>query len=80
MKGYGKEVRDKLERAGWELFYREGDHDVWRNLRTSQKVTVPVNLKSQDIANDILKDAGLPKAVYRLPRHTSRNGSGDIRT
>jgi hypothetical protein len=26
------------------------------------KVTVPVNLKSQDIANDILKDTGLPKA------------------
>jgi hypothetical protein len=43
------------------LRYGKGDHDMWHNPVTGQKVTVPVNLKSRHTANDILKDAGLPK-------------------
>jgi predicted RNA binding protein YcfA (HicA-like mRNA interferase family) len=63
VKGYAKEVREKLKEAGWEfLRHGKGDHDVWHNPRTGQKVTVPVNLKSRHTANDILKDARLPKA------------------
>jgi predicted RNA binding protein YcfA (HicA-like mRNA interferase family) len=63
VKGYAKEVRDKLKEAGWEFHHHgKGDHDVWHNSHTGQKITVPVNLKSRHTANGILKDAGLPKA------------------
>ena len=63
MRGYGKAVREKLKAAGW-LFhhYGKGDHDVWYNPVTGRKVTVPVKLLSRHTANDILWDAGLPKA------------------
>ncbi len=63
MKGYGKATRDKLTEAGWRFLRRgKGDHDVWHNPRTGQRVTVPVKLLSRHTANGILKDAGLPKA------------------
>ena len=63
MKGFRKEVRDKLSEAGWQFHHHgKGDHDVWHNPGTGQKVTVPVKLLSRHTANDILKDAGLPKA------------------
>ena len=63
MRGYGTEVREKLKEAGWAfLRHGKGDHDVWHNLRTGQRVTVPVKLLSRHTANDILKEAGLPKA------------------
>ena len=63
MKGYAAEVREKLKGAGWEFHHHgKGDHDVWRNPHTGQKVTVPVNLKSRHTANGILQDVGLPKA------------------
>jgi predicted RNA binding protein YcfA (HicA-like mRNA interferase family) len=63
VKGYGKEVREKLKEIGWEFHHRgKGDHDVWHDPRTGKKVTVPVNLMSRHTANGILKDADLPKA------------------
>ncbi len=63
MKGYGREVREKLKEAGWEfLRHGKGDHDIWHNPGTGQKVTVPVKLLSRHTANGILRDAGLPKA------------------
>jgi predicted RNA binding protein YcfA (HicA-like mRNA interferase family) len=63
VRGYGKEVREKLKEAGWTfLRHGKGDHDVWHNPRTGQRVTVPVKLLSRHTANDILKEAGLPKA------------------
>jgi predicted RNA binding protein YcfA (HicA-like mRNA interferase family) len=60
--GFGKAVREKLREAGW-LFHHhgKGDHDVWIDPRTGQKVTVPIKLMSRHTANGILKDAGLPK-------------------
>jgi predicted RNA binding protein YcfA (HicA-like mRNA interferase family) len=63
VRGYDIEVREKLKEAGWAfLRHGKGDHDVWHNLRTGQRVTVPVKLLSRHTANDILKEAGLPKA------------------
>jgi predicted RNA binding protein YcfA (HicA-like mRNA interferase family) len=63
VRGFGKAVREKLEEAGWAFKrHGKGDHDVWHNPRTGQQVTVPVKLLSRHTANDILKDAGLPKA------------------
>ena len=62
MRGYGKAVRDRLSEAGWKfLRHGKGDHDVWYNPETAQKVTVPVKLMSRHTANGILKDAGLPR-------------------
>jgi predicted RNA binding protein YcfA (HicA-like mRNA interferase family) len=62
VKGYGKPVREMLRAAGWEfLRHGKGDHDIWHNPKTGQRVTVPVKLLSRHTANDILKDAGLPK-------------------
>jgi predicted RNA binding protein YcfA (HicA-like mRNA interferase family) len=62
VKGYGSAVRKKLREAGWLLHHRgKGDHDVWYDPRTGQKVTVPVKLMSRHTANGILRDAGLAK-------------------
>jgi predicted RNA binding protein YcfA (HicA-like mRNA interferase family) len=63
VRGFGKVVREKLEEAGWTFKRRgKGDNDVWHNPRTGEQVIVPVKLLSRHTANDILKDAGLPKA------------------
>jgi predicted RNA binding protein YcfA (HicA-like mRNA interferase family) len=52
----------KLKDAGWRfLRHGKGDHDIWHNPQTKQRVTVPVKLMSRYTANNILKDAGLPK-------------------
>ncbi len=63
MKGYAKQVRRLLAAAGWE-FLRQGagDHEVWWNPSTRQKVVVDVGMKSKHTANGVLKQAGLPKA------------------
>jgi predicted RNA binding protein YcfA (HicA-like mRNA interferase family) len=63
VRGFAKPVREKLKEAGWEFHHRgKGDHDIWYNPATGQKVTVPVNLMSRHTANGILKEAGLAKA------------------
>jgi len=63
VKGYGKAVREKLKGVGWSFHHHgKGDHDVWWNPKTGEKVTVPWKLLSRHTANGILKDAGLPKA------------------
>jgi hypothetical protein len=40
----------------------KGDHEVWHDPGTGQKVTVVTFMKSRHLANAILKEAGLPKA------------------
>jgi predicted RNA binding protein YcfA (HicA-like mRNA interferase family) len=62
MKGFGKEVRDRLAEGGCE-FVRDGkgDHDVWRSPTTGKSFAVPVKIMSRHLANKILKDAGLSK-------------------
>jgi predicted RNA binding protein YcfA (HicA-like mRNA interferase family) len=48
LRGFGKALRDKLAEAGWEFHHHgKGDHDVWHNPKTGQKVTVPVKLLSR---------------------------------
>jgi predicted RNA binding protein YcfA (HicA-like mRNA interferase family) len=43
MKGFGKEVRDRLREGGCEFVrHGKGDHDIWRNPKTGKSVTVPV--------------------------------------
>ena len=62
MKGFGKEVRDRLQEAGCEFVrHGKGDHDIWRNPTMGKSFTVPFKIMSRHPANKILKDAGLPK-------------------
>jgi predicted RNA binding protein YcfA (HicA-like mRNA interferase family) len=61
--GFGRAVRGRLEEGGWQFDRRgKGDHDIWINPRTGQKIAVPVKIMSRHTANGILKDAGLDKA------------------
>ena len=61
MKGFGKEVRDRLSAAGCEFVrHGKGDHDIWRTT-AGKSLSVPVKIMSRHMANKILKDAGLPK-------------------
>ena len=39
-----------------------GDHEIWWNSQTRVSLTVDKKLRSRVTANEILKDAGLPKA------------------
>jgi predicted RNA binding protein YcfA (HicA-like mRNA interferase family) len=62
MKGFGKEVRDKLRAAGCTFVrHGRGDHDTWHSPINNKHFTVPVKIMSRHTANKILRDAGLPK-------------------
>lgn len=62
MRGYGKLVREALK-AGGARFVRhgKGDHDIWE-AANGRRIAVPVNIDPRHTANEILKEAGLPKA------------------
>jgi predicted RNA binding protein YcfA (HicA-like mRNA interferase family) len=48
--------------AGWlQISGGKGSHEKWQNETTKQVVTVPRS-KSRHTANEVLKQAGLPKA------------------
>jgi hypothetical protein len=66
MRGFAKAVREKLAEAGWQFHHHgKGDHDVWWDPKTGQKLTVPVNLMSRHTANGILKDAGVAEDLKK---------------
>jgi predicted RNA binding protein YcfA (HicA-like mRNA interferase family) len=50
-------------RANGFVFLRpgKGSHEIWFNARTNQHLTVPRTTKSRHTANDVLKQANLPK-------------------
>ena len=62
MADYYRDVIRLLRAVGYE-FKRQGrgDHEIWWNRGTGVHVTVD-RKKSKFTANDILKEAGLPKA------------------
>jgi predicted RNA binding protein YcfA (HicA-like mRNA interferase family) len=63
MQNFAKPLKKLLTNAGWMMLRQgKGDHEIWHNPKTGQRVTVVTFLKSRHLANDILKDAGLPKA------------------
>ena len=63
MVDYDRDVVARLRAGGYE-FKRQGrgDHEIWWNPRTGVRVTVDKKLRSKVTPNEILKDAGLPKA------------------
>jgi hypothetical protein len=60
---YYRDLVARLRAAGYE-FKRSGrgDHEIWWNAETKVSVTVDRKLRSRITANEILKEAGLPKA------------------
>lgn len=55
-------VRKALEDAGCSFVRRgKGDHDIWYSPISERHVTVDGTIKSRHIANEVLKQAGLPK-------------------
>ena len=45
-----------LERSG------KGSHEIWFDPVENRRVTVPRSTKSRHTANEVLKQAGIPKA------------------
>ena len=58
----GPRLKRILRKAGYE-FYRsgKGDHEIWRHTETRVQVSLDAGTKSRHTANEILKQAGLPK-------------------
>jgi predicted RNA binding protein YcfA (HicA-like mRNA interferase family) len=51
-----------LREAGWErVSGGKGSHEKWHSRQTGQVIIVP-HSKSRHTANEVLKQAGLPKA------------------
>jgi hypothetical protein len=59
-----RDLVDILERAGCS-FHRQGkrSHEIWRSPVNGRDFSVPSNISSRMLANQILKEAGLPKAI-----------------
>jgi predicted RNA binding protein YcfA (HicA-like mRNA interferase family) len=58
-----KELLAHLRQAGYEFVrHGKGSHDIWRNPATGKAVAIPHKVPSRHFANNLLKDAGLPKA------------------
>jgi predicted RNA binding protein YcfA (HicA-like mRNA interferase family) len=62
MADFYRELVSILRASGYQLLRAgKGSHEIWYNPSTNQHVTVPRNTKSRHAANDILKQAHLPK-------------------
>ncbi|BBF94502.1 type II toxin-antitoxin system HicA family toxin [Blastochloris tepida] len=61
-KDFYAELARLLRDAGWQpVPGGKGSHEKWRHRDTGRTLIVP-RTKSRHTANEILKDAGLPKA------------------
>ncbi|MEM1086642.1 MAG: type II toxin-antitoxin system HicA family toxin [Pseudomonadota bacterium] len=62
-KGFYRELTKHLAGAGYVYeMNAKGSHEKWRHAETGHAVTVPRSTKSRHTANEVLKQAGLPKA------------------
>jgi predicted RNA binding protein YcfA (HicA-like mRNA interferase family) len=63
MGSIAKDLKKILKKSGWSLLrHGKGDHEIWHNSASGQKVTIDNSSKSRHLANALLKEAGLPKA------------------
>jgi predicted RNA binding protein YcfA (HicA-like mRNA interferase family) len=59
---YYREIARRLAAAGWvKTTGGKGSHEKWTHSQTGRAVIVP-RPKSRHTANEVLKQAGLPKA------------------
>jgi predicted RNA binding protein YcfA (HicA-like mRNA interferase family) len=58
-----RELRQLLQDAGC-FFVRagKGSHEIWESPITKRRFPVPTNIASRHTANEVLKQAGLPKS------------------
>jgi predicted RNA binding protein YcfA (HicA-like mRNA interferase family) len=62
MADFYRELVSTLRANGFELLRSgKGSHEIWINRLTGRHVTVPRTTKSRHTANDVFKQAGLPK-------------------
>jgi predicted RNA binding protein YcfA (HicA-like mRNA interferase family) len=62
MANFYREIIDLLRANGFQLLRSgKGSHEIWFNPTINRRVTVPRTTKSRHTANDVLKQAGLPK-------------------
>ena len=75
MRGFAKAVREKMAEAGWQFHHHgKGDHDVWWNPKTGQKLTVPVNLMSRPRRTVFSKTRGCRRFEEVRVRRVSLGG------
>ena len=63
MADYGPDLRRRLSEAG--CYYKrqaKGDHQFWYSPISKRSFLVDQKIKSRHSANEVLKQAGLPKA------------------
>jgi len=58
---FRREVTDRLRVAGCRIV-RQSKHEIWHSPISNRNFPVPRNVTSRHTANEILKQAGLPKA------------------
>ena len=62
MAGFTGPLKKLLKRADCSFVrYGKGDHEIWYSPITRINFTVDANIKSRHTANEVLKQAGLPK-------------------
>jgi len=62
MADFYRELASIPRANGFELLRAgKGSHEIWYNPVIRRHVTVPRSTKSRHTANDVLKQAGLPK-------------------
>jgi predicted RNA binding protein YcfA (HicA-like mRNA interferase family) len=61
--GFYRELIELLKMSGCRFVRAgKGSHEIWFSPLTQRNFTIPPNTKSRHTANEILKQAGLPKA------------------
>jgi predicted RNA binding protein YcfA (HicA-like mRNA interferase family) len=62
MADFYRELTAILREHGWQrLRPGKGSHEIWAHAQSKRHVTVPRTTKSRHTANDVLKQAGIPK-------------------
>ncbi len=59
-KGYYRQVCERLTAHGWR-FQRQakGDHELWSHPEHDHRITVDGVIKSRELANAMMKQAGI---------------------
>jgi hypothetical protein len=64
LRGYGKKVRDILDKNGCYFVRRgKGDHDIWYSPISNKSISVDKDIMSRRWANNVLKWAGINERV-----------------
>ncbi len=58
---FDQELKSILEKEGCVLIRSTGRHPMWFSPKSGRRFPVPTGIKSRHTANEVLKQAGLPK-------------------